>query len=123
MNHNAILISSNDSEELNKFMEMNEYNSPWFKHTEFSYSNYIRTESSILHSLTAKSVEFPNIQFKLSFFSENIKFPSAGQYKIFNGSEDCIKYWSPEKCTGNGKNFFETMRKLFFPSIKYVWEA
>ena len=112
MNHNAILISSNDSEELNKFMEMNEYNSPWFKHTEFSYSNYIRTESSILHSLTAKSVEFPNIQFKLSFFSENIKFPSAGQYKIFNGAEECVLV--SRKVYWKWKKFFRDYEKTVF---------
>jgi hypothetical protein len=122
MNHNAILISSNNSDELKSFMEMNEYDLPWVKHTDFSYSNYIKSEKSVLHSLLLKSVEFPNTHFKLSFFREYIKFPSAGQYKIFNGTEECVKYWSPEKCTGNGKKFFETMSKLFFPTISCVWE-
>ena len=121
--HNAILISSEYSEILKKFRDQNrlKIDSEWTKHDDFSFSNYQKTPYIPLDEFLEMSKDFPEIEFKLSFFNENLKSPSAGQYKIKDGKEEILKYWSCEwNNNEKGKRFFEIMTKLFFPQFMEI---
>ena len=120
--HNAILISSENSESLKKFMDQykGDFKSDWTKNDDFSFSNYKKTANIPLDKFLEMSKIFSEIEFKLSFFYESLKHPCAGQYKIKNGKEEIIKYWSNEWHNERGKKFFDAMTKLYFPQFREI---
>jgi len=96
------------------------FGTEWTKHNDSAFSNYQKTTLIPLDKFIELSKDFPQIEFKLSFFNENLKSPSAGQYKIKNGEKEILKYWSPEWHNEKGKRFFDVMTKLYFPHFRAI---